>query len=269
MIDTHLHILPSLDDGVRDFEEAITLARQLVQVGYTQVIATPHVLGGKSFLSPEIIRKSVEQLNKILREQEIPLEVLPGAEIYLFPQLPRYVKEGRILTLGGQGKYLLVELPVLSLPHYVEKVFFELQVAGYHPVLAHPERYSYIMNDRALLEHWAGSGVLYQLNLRSLSGRYGSGPKEVALWLLKHHMISLVGTDTHHPSLENEPFLRELALLGDSLGEDGKDILMQRNPRAVLTQGAIQRTEFQGEFIRTKSRGKGNSGKKRWRLNFF
>lgn len=240
MIDTHLHILPGLDDGVRNIEEALALARQLVEVGYTQVIATPHVVEGKSFLTPEKIIQAVEQLKEVLREQEIPLDILPGAENYLFPELPRYVKEGRILTLGGQEKYLLVELPLLSLPHYVEKVFFELQVAGYHLVLAHPERYSYILDDRALLEHWAGLGVLYQLDLRSLSRRYGSGPEEVALWLLEHNMISWVGTDAHHPSSESKPFLRELALLGDWLGKDGRDILTERNPRVVLTQGAIQ-----------------------------
>ena len=130
MIDIHSHILPGLDDGSNNMAETLGMVRQLYEAGFKTLIATPHVLEGNDSLSPEEILAATDQVCKQVAEAGIPVEILPGAENYIFPDMAKWVREGKLLTLGNTGKYLLVELPMLEIPHYTDQVFFELQVLG-------------------------------------------------------------------------------------------------------------------------------------------
>ena len=141
MIDIHSHILPGLDDGAKDMLETLEMVRQLCEAGFKTILATPHVLEGKDFLCPAEILAVTEQVHRCVVEAGISVEILPGAENYIFPDMAKWVSAGKLLTLGNTGKYLLVELPMLEIPQYTDQVFFELQVQGLTPVLAHPERY--------------------------------------------------------------------------------------------------------------------------------
>lgn len=158
MMDIHSHILPGIDDGANSIEETLIMVRQLHEAGFDTLIATPHVMEGNMYLSPEEILAATEQVRECISEAGIPVKILPGAENYIFPEMAKWVCEGKLLTLGNTKKYLLVELPLLEIPLYTDHVFFELQVNGITPVLAHPERYRVLGDKPERLLDWARGG---------------------------------------------------------------------------------------------------------------
>lgn len=203
MIDTHCHILPGVDDGAQTQQDALDIARQLVEVGFQVVLATPHVVEGDKFILPSVIREKVHTLNQLFQQENIPLQVLPGAENYIFPELAAWYREGKIITLADTQKYILVELPTMSIPHYTEQVLFELQLAGLTPVIAHPERNRELYHNPEKLVEWVNKGIQLQINLGSFMGRYGSGARNLAKALLLSEMVHFIGSDMHHVSQHN------------------------------------------------------------------
>lgn len=234
MIDLHCHLLPDLDDGAADLSESLKIAAQLERAGFKKVIATPHVLEGRDFLAPERILAACARLNQALRVENRELQVIPGAEVYLFPELPRWLDAGNILTLGNLGKYLLLELPAFEVPLYAESVFFELQAMGVRPVLAHPERNLSLRGQLERLVAWAEKGLLFQLDLRSLSGRYGPEAKMAAERLARSGLFQFAGTDAHDASGRTEPYRQELETLERLVGSPAFRQIMLEHPQAVL-----------------------------------
>ncbi len=234
MIDVHCHLLPGLDDGARDLNSALTIACQLAQAGFQKVIATPHVYEGRNFLSPDMIRESVAFLNLELKREAIPLEVLPGAEYYIFPELPEYLKKEKLLTLADSQKYLLIELPRYELPLYSKQVIFRLQTQGIIPVLAHPERYSYFSDAREVLPQWEKDGVLLQVDLGSLKGIYGPKAFKMANWLLKKGLVHLIGTDAHGPFKNAGSYKNALQDLLQKVGPQQFEHYFKTCPGAVV-----------------------------------
>lgn len=235
LIDVHCHILPGLDDGVKDLSTSLILARQLSLAGFQKVIATPHVFEGREFLDPATIREATVRLNFELEREGIPLEVLPGAENYIFPELPRYLKEGKLLTLADSYKYLLLELPMQEMPLYTEQVVFEMQVQGIVPVLAHPERYSYLAKATELLMQWKNKGFLFQLDLRSLEGLYGQESLEFACWLLENGLVHVVGTDAHRACLQEDYIKKRLQCFYQRVGPQDFECYLKSYPQAIIS----------------------------------
>lgn len=239
MIDTHSHILPGLDDGAKTIAESLDIVRQLQEAGFKTIVATPHVLEGTDYLLPAEILTATEQVRQAVTEAGIPVEIVPGAENYIFPDMGKWVREGKLLTLGNTGKYILVELPMLEIPHYTDQVFFELQVQGLTPILAHPERNKGIVDEPELLLEWAKKGVLFQLDLRSLRGRYGPKSQELAETLLHSDLIHFVGSDAHRVSRSGSSEREALQSVRDLIGEERFRELTQMNPQRILEGKAV------------------------------
>ncbi|AET70580.1 capsular polysaccharide biosynthesis protein [Desulfosporosinus orientis DSM 765] len=255
MIDIHSHILPGLDDGAKIIEDSLEMARQLHQSGFKTLIATPHVMEGSDFLSPEKILAAVAELRKNVAEAEIPVEILPGAENYIFPDLGKWAHQGKLLTLGNTGKYLLMELPMLEIPHYTEQVFFDLQVQGLTPILAHPERNRGLIDRPEYLVEWANKGVLFQLNLRSLSGRYGPQVQELAERMIRSKLIHFVGSDAHRPSQEDTDYLKALRSTKEMTEDDGIREITINNPQAILAGRALpEKREYTLHTLKRKKK---------------
>ena len=244
MIDLHSHILPGLDDGSKNLEETLGMVRQLHEAGFKTLIATPHVIEGRTFLSPPEILETTEQVRKSVAEAGIPVDILPGAENYIFPDLAKWAREGELVTLGNTGKYILVEFPMLEIPRYTDQVFFDLQVLGITPVLAHPERNKGLADEPERILAWAKKGILFQLDLRSVSGHYGTQPKLLAELMLHSDLIHFVGSDAHRVSRSNQSYpealrsveklvgksrFEELALINSLTMLEGKSLLRERD----------------------------------------
>ena len=234
MIDIHSHILPGLDDGAQSIEETLMIVRQLQDVGFNTLIATPHVLEGHGFISPAEILAATQQVRTCVAQAGLSVEVLPGAENYIFPNMAKWAREGKLLTLGNTGKYLLIELPLLELPLYTDQVFFELQANGMIPVLAHPERQRVLANEPDRLLDWAQKGVLFQLDLRSLSGKYGPQAKWLAKMMLQSDLINFIGSDAHRVSQSASTYLEALQIVKKISGEVGFCEVTLTNSRSIV-----------------------------------
>ncbi|AFM43141.1 capsular polysaccharide biosynthesis protein [Desulfosporosinus acidiphilus SJ4] len=246
MIDIHSHILPGFDDGSKSMEETLLMVRQLERTGFKTIVATPHVLEGTDYLKPGEILAATEQVNRAVAEAGVSVEIVPGAENYIFPDMAKWVREGRLLTLGNTGMYILVELPMMEIPRYTDQVFFELQVKGLIPVLAHPERYLGLLSKPEQLIEWAKRGILFQIDLGSLRGRYGPQPRQLAERMLSSGLIHLVGSDAHRVS-RNESSNREvLQKVWKSMGEERFQEVTVKNPKSIL-KGEIVRNN--GDYV--------------------
>lgn len=210
MIDLHAHILPGLDDGAADWEEAVAMARLAVASGTTGMFATPHWLEDEFAHDPEVVLDVLNELRRRLTEAAIPLTVWPGMEVYLTPSLPQRLREGRLLTLNDRQTHLLVELPLGDWPSYTEQVLFELRLAGVTPVLAHPERSRAVIDDPTRLERVVTQGALVQVNAGSLTGQFGRRVQRCAEEMVKRGLVHFLGSDAHSCGQRN-PSLAEAA----------------------------------------------------------
>ena len=234
MIDTHSHILPGLDDGAKTMTEALDIVRQLQGAGFKTLIATPHVMEGRIFLSPQEILTAIEEVRQHVARAGISVEILPGAENYIFPDMAKWACEGKLQTLGNTGKYLMVELPMLEIPRYTEQVFFELQVKGFIPILAHPERYRDLVDEPERLLDWARKGILFQLDLRSISGKYGPRPRRLAELMLHSDLIHFIGSDAHSMARSELAYQEALESVKGIVGETQFQELVVGNALEVL-----------------------------------
>jgi tyrosine-protein phosphatase YwqE len=207
--DMHSHLLPGLDDGAETVAHSLELLRELRDLGFKKLIMTPHVMGDFYKNTPEGIRAALAELRAAAATAglaDVQLEC--AAEYYLDEWLGQKLAAGtELLSFGGENRYLLFETSYMNEPFNLQATIFELKAAGYRPVLAHPERYTYfygrLAEIRKLREEY---GVLLQLNLNSLAGYYSPAARRVAEQLIDERLIDFVGTDTHH--------LRHTAALG-------------------------------------------------------
>lgn len=200
MIDIHSHILPGVDDGARTFTDSVDMVRDLVSMGVTDIIATPHYIRETRYISPR--RKNrvlLEELKKFLADEGISVNVYLGNEIYIDADIDNFVKRGEMSTMAG-SKYLLVELPLNETFSNYQDILMELIDDGYKVILAHPERYSIVQNDYNIANELYEMGVLFQCNFGSILGKYGAGAKKIIKKMIKDRMIFAFGSDIHHSS---------------------------------------------------------------------
>ena len=199
--DMHSHLLPGLDDGAETLEHSLDLLRALRELGYRKLIMTPHIMGDFYKNTPESIRAALKLLRDAAAEAGLgDVELECAAEYYLDEFLGRKLADGtEMLTFGGDKRYLLFETSYMNEPLNLFETIFELRALGYTPVLAHPERYTYLYGRFAEIEKLRRDhGVLLQINLNSLAGYYSPAAKKVAEQLIDGGLVDFVGTDTHH-----------------------------------------------------------------------
>jgi len=188
MVDLHSHIIPEFDDGCRSLEESLQLATNQSNAGTRTLFATPHVESEVDIQSSGRILERVSELNCAIQKHGIPLEVVPGAELYPCSSVLRGLDSGAPITLGVNGKYVLIDLPHTNMvPFDFEWVLFEIVTRGITPILAHPERSPYFQGQLEKVETFLDHGVVFQVNAGSFVGRHGSGAQEFAEILFADH----------------------------------------------------------------------------------
>jgi protein-tyrosine phosphatase len=220
MIDMHCHILPGVDDGPKTLEESLELARLAEAEGITKIIATPHHQHPMFENSgPSILRK-VEELNESFEEANINLTVIPSQEIRLHGDVVQNIELGDVLPMTPNSTYLLVEFPSNSIPHYTTRLFYDLQMKGYTPIIAHPERNKVLVEKPDLLYEMVKSGVLTQVTAASVIGHLGKKVKRFTEQLIDTNLTHFVASDAHN--LTERPFrLREAySVVEDVFGID-------------------------------------------------
>ena len=196
-VDIHSHLLPGIDDGAKNLADTIALILKMASYGIKNFITTPHVLGSVYPNSTAVIRQKLAEVQQELKRREInDISIRAAAEYMLDEQFCELLKKEDILVL--KDNFILVEMSYFNAPINLYEMLFEIQLKGYKPILAHPERYGFYHTN---LEHYyklKKAGCLFQLNLLSLTEHYGKGVQKVTKKLLKENLYDFVGTDAHH-----------------------------------------------------------------------
>jgi protein-tyrosine phosphatase len=199
-VDIHSHILPGIDDGAKDIAASIALIEKMSSYGIKNFITTPHILGGVYPNTPKIIKSKLQAVQDALVARNITdIKIAAAAEYMMDAQFSAIIKnEEALLTL--KDRFVLVEMSYFNAPINLYDVLFQLQLKGYTPILAHPERYHFYHTDFKSYYKLKQAGCLFQLNLLSLTNHYGKGVEKISKMLLKENMYDFIGTDTHHQS---------------------------------------------------------------------
>ncbi|MDX5477896.1 MAG: capsular biosynthesis protein [Cyclobacteriaceae bacterium] len=209
-VDMHSHLIPGIDDGSKTLEESISLIKRLKSFGLRKIITTPHIMTEYFRNTPEIIRLGLQEVRFALEKEGIDIHIDAAAEYYMDEFFLEKVESGQeLLTI--KDNLVLVETGFMNKPHMMMEVFFSMEMNGYKPILAHPERYHYLIRDKKLLDDLLDREIYFQINLLSLTGFYSQPIKHFAEMLIDEKRVKLFGTDCH-----NQRYLDMLEGLGNS-----------------------------------------------------
>ena len=221
-VDMHSHFIPGIDDGAQTINDSVEMITTMAELGYRKVITTPHIMGDFYRNNPQNIGEGVEKVRAALKAAGVKMEVEGAAEYYFDFELERKLEAERLLTFGNN--YLLFEVSFMNSPDNLDGVIFRMQTGGYKPVLAHPERYPYWFRDIKNFERLKDKGVLFQLNLNSLTGHYSIPTAKMAETMIDKGWYEFAGTDCHHTGhlellrkVRRAPALRKLIESGKLL----------------------------------------------------
>jgi protein-tyrosine phosphatase len=195
--DIHSHLIPGIDDGVQTMEESLDMIRAFSQLGYKNLWTTPHIMSDYFKNTPEIILEGLEKVRAAVKSAGIEMNISAAAEYYLDEYFLKKLKEKNVLTIAD--KYLLFEVSYINPPDNLHSVIFDINVAGYTPILAHPERYNYWFEKFDEYKKVKEEGALLQINVNSLTGYYGKLSKRTAERLIDENMVDFIGSDLHGP----------------------------------------------------------------------
>lgn len=221
-IDIHSHLLPGIDDGAKTFEDSLRLTRALQGFGISQIITTPHIIQHvwENTHQQIIVNKNdtVLKLNK--NGIDIPFQA--AAEYLMDDQFVKLFQSNDLLTLKDNN--VLVEMSYINAPIQLYSILFDLQVAGYTPILAHPERYLFYHKNFNEYDKLKKAGCLFQLNLLAVVGYYGENIAKIAEQLLQKGMYNYVGSDVHHDNhiaaFEQKVKLKDVNPLKEVIGNN-------------------------------------------------
>lgn len=248
MLDFHSHILPGLDDGAPDLDTALEMAKIAVAEGITEMVATPHYIEGSMENNRELILGHVEKFQKVLKHEEIPLRILPGCEVYLSPTTPDLLRQGVLMTINDRFKYILVELPMQSIPNYLDDIIFDIKLQGVTPIIAHPERNLELGARPEKVLVLVEKGCLLQLNAGSFTGLYGSKVIKTAELLAENGLVHLLGTDAHSTG-GRAPRITEALLKISEIEHQKRKVI---NFGIEVTEGKPVTPEIPSEIIKQK-----------------
>jgi len=195
-VDMHSHLIPGIDDGSKTMEETLQILKEFKKLGYRKVITTPHTMSDYYKNTPQIILGGLKKVREALKENGINIEIEAASEYNLDADFEGLIDRKELLTFGDN--YLLFELPFFQEPPMLDTIIWKLQTEDYRPVLAHVERYPFWFKDWDRILDIKARGVLFQLNINSLTGHYGPEVKLLAERLIDENLVDFAGSDCHN-----------------------------------------------------------------------
>lgn len=233
LTDIHCHILPGLDDGAADWQEALAMAQLAARDGVRTIVATPHQLGGYSNNHPAVIRDRCSRLEQLLQQQGVPITVLPGADVRIEPELPAMVGKGEVLTLADNGRYVLVELPHETF-FPLDGLVRQLAAINVRTILSHPERNRAILRRPEYASQLVAAGCLMQVTAGSLVGSFGPAIQRFAEHLVVEGLAHFIATDAHGQRARRPLLRRAMDYVSSLTDEATARCLCSENPAAVV-----------------------------------
>jgi protein-tyrosine phosphatase len=231
MIDIHAHVLPNVDDGPSSWDESIAMLRKAEKDGVKGIVCTSHVLNCLDRKISRDLSDKFKTLQRWVKEDRLKLSLWLGSEIHVHA---RFDPKDKIATLNGNGKYILMELPLGEFPNGLEGRFFQLSIDGYSIILAHPERNNLIVQNPGIAAGLVRSGILLQVNAGSVTGVFGKRIQKTANKLIDRQLVHFIASDGH--SVRNRPIALSKAyhLIREEWGESTAERLFQVNPMKAL-----------------------------------
>ena len=236
MIDLHCHILPNIDDGADSWKTSLNMCRQASEDGVKTIVATPHTLNGIYENHPQDIEEKVKILNQKLKENNIPLQVLPGSEVHLKYDIIEKLKNQAIMTIN-KTNYVLLEFPADQIPNQTEEILFRIQIMGITPIFSHVERNLEFQRKPNSLANLIQKGALAQLTATSLCGGFGSNTRKFAQELLANGLIYCIASDAHSDSKSgrNTVLSKAVAEASKIIGHQAALNLVHSNPQKIIS----------------------------------
>ena len=240
MIDIHLHILPGLDDGARDMDEAVRMCRMARDDGETVLVATPHMLDGLYDVTPEAAREGLAALRARLAEECVDIRLEVGGDVHVATDIPRLVQEGKALTVADKGSHIMLELPQHVVPTGLSDCLFGAQLAGITPIVSHPERNFAVQEDPDALLPLLEAGNLVQITARSLTGGFGREARECSLELVERGLAHVVASDAHSSTRRRPGLSRAREVVADLVGEEEAAAMFVERPCRIVEGGRVE-----------------------------
>ncbi|HEX9984128.1 MAG TPA: CpsB/CapC family capsule biosynthesis tyrosine phosphatase [Thermoanaerobaculia bacterium] len=238
MIDIHHHCLPGVDDGPRDVAEAVELCRAAAEEGIETIVCTPHVLRGRWQNTSRVeLERRMTELQSALGDTP---RLLLGSEYFFAHDINETLQSGTgIIPLAG-SRYVLIELESHTVPPMIEQPLYRMQLDGWTPILAHPERNQTLQARPELLAKLVQAGVRTQVTAESFTGRFGEAAEKAARQMLAANLVHFVASDAHNLK-RRPPYVRPaLEIIGELAGEAVVDALARRNPLCVIEHRPLE-----------------------------
>lgn len=234
MIDIHCHLLPGIDDGAKTIEESVEFCRMAELDGIRTIVATPHMRYDTFPNTAEGIQKAHASLSARLEREEVPVRLILGAEVHLAPDLADRFRSGDLITYGGVGKFLLLELPYQQFPARVEEMVFQFRLLGVTPVLAHPERIAFFLDDSTRLGRLIELGALTQFTASSITGKFGGPIQSFCREMFEKGWVDTIASDAH--DLRHRPPILSsaMAVVKEWAGEEAANRVVEGTPRGII-----------------------------------
>lgn len=234
MIDLHAHLLPGLDDGPSNIEQALELCRIAQADGIHTVVAVAHMMNGVYQNSTSRIKEAVSALSQRLEEEGIPLKLLPGADVHMEPGMLRLIEDGEILTPNDTKRYLLLELPGYFVFPHLKELVFALKAKRITPIISHPERNAQIQRDLNQLYELVYGGALSQVTAMSLTGEFGSHAQSTTEALLEQGLVHILASDAHSADHRPPILSRAVEVAAKRIGQEEALKMVTTVPQAVI-----------------------------------
>lgn len=239
MIDFHTHIIPNIDDGSRSIEETFNLINEAKEVGFKGIVLTSHYI--ENYYETDVPERDmwVKAISDNLKVKGIDTDLYLGNEIYLSSNMMNLLVDGKASTINNSS-YVLFEMPLNAEPMNLYDVIYSLQENRLIPILAHPERYSFIQKEPELVYDLIEKGVLMQANYGSILGIYGEKAQIIVKKFLESNMIHFLGTDVHRQNTIYKRVPEALRKIEEIVGIDKLEQLTTKNPMLALNNKKIE-----------------------------
>lgn len=250
MVDLHSHIIWGIDDGSKSQEMTLSMLKIAEANGTRKIVATPHFYRGVWEVPFAEVKKRIEDIKTLAKENNIDIEIYSGQEVYYSENILEHYNKGFISSIND-SRYMLIEFPMkeFNMSEAVDNIY-ELQLKGIVPVMAHPERYRQFIKDPILINKFIKEGFLFQLNSGSLIGDFGKDVRKTAEIFLKNNLYSFIGSDGHRDEKRDTNLKAGINVI-KTINSDYINIFKKNGESAIENKEVI----FNGKKITEKKNG--------------
>ena len=247
MIDIHSHIIPKIDDGSKSMEMTLQMLKNAKNRGTSEIVATPHYLLEYGEATIEEVRKYVQDINELIKNENMDMKVYHGQEVYFSERIIDDYLNNNIGTIND-SRYMLIEFNMRKFEDNIFDVLYELQVRDIIPIIAHPERYRDFIQKPSRINDFIKEGYLFQLNSGSIEGKLGEDTRKTAEIFLANNIYNFIGSDAHNVTSRTTGIDNALNLICKK-NKFSEEVFNESSKRLIRNDNV----EFSGEYIKERN----------------